>query len=644
VGMSLFFLPAGIFIGALAVMFFPALWSAILIKSADGSLKQSVNKSAIELLALPIPIETKNQAKTFIDVFVDSFATGMSGLILITLVIAFKLPVEIISLVIIALTLLWFFYAARVRLEYIKLFKLKLKLNKEHLKESLEMPDLNKESVYGGLAKVLENGTESQILFALRNMDDIQHEMLFIPIRKLLHHKSDEVLKEAISRLYFYRSKNLSEEILPFTHHKSLAVKVSAIEYLIEHAAYERKNVINRFLLEKDYHIKYATLLAIANETRDNPELKLMFRLSAIIRASIEEIDANGDAEELLFKKKSVLKAIGSANLDEYYPYILEALNSQEAEVTRAAIQSAGISLDESFIPVLYQFLLRKEFNTDASAALANYGFKIIAFLKEEVFDKKANADFARSVPSVVERIGTQAGVDFLFELLDFDDIIVRSESVRALTVIKGQSPFLVFNKKQIINNIFDEAKLFQNILTALYVQQNRIEKPASGKTGGDIVFETRLSLIKLLEKRLDDNLDRIFKFLGLKYPQDEIDIAYQGLKSEKSELRISAIEFLDNLLEINLKRILIPILETSVEESVTKDGISELKIRDIGQAECYSMLLEGRDITVKLAVLNLISVLNDVKYLPIVKMYVNHQNNKIANAASRTMAVLQKK
>ena len=73
VGMSLFFLPAGIFIGALSVMFFPALWSAILIKSADGSLKQSVNKSAIELLALPIPIETKNQAKTFIDVFVDSF-------------------------------------------------------------------------------------------------------------------------------------------------------------------------------------------------------------------------------------------------------------------------------------------------------------------------------------------------------------------------------------------------------------------------------------------------------------------------------------------------------------------------------------------------------------------------------------------
>jgi AAA family ATP:ADP antiporter len=127
VGISLYILPAGILIGALAVLFVPGLWSAVFIKSADGSLKQSINKSAIELLVLPVPAEIKNQSKTFIDVVVDSVATGLSGVILVTLVNGFDLSARFISFTIILLVLLWFHFATRVRAEYILLFKRKLK-------------------------------------------------------------------------------------------------------------------------------------------------------------------------------------------------------------------------------------------------------------------------------------------------------------------------------------------------------------------------------------------------------------------------------------------------------------------------------------------------------------------------------------
>ena len=106
VGISLYILPAGLLIGALTILFLPGLWSAVFIKSADGSLKQSINKSAIELLALPVPTEIKNQAKTFIDVVVDSLATGLSGIILITLVNGLSLPIWVISMTIILL-LVW---------------------------------------------------------------------------------------------------------------------------------------------------------------------------------------------------------------------------------------------------------------------------------------------------------------------------------------------------------------------------------------------------------------------------------------------------------------------------------------------------------------------------------------------------------
>jgi AAA family ATP:ADP antiporter len=109
----------------------PALWSAILIKSGDGSLKQSINKSAIELLALPIPTETKNQVKTFIDVFIDSFATGVGGIILIMLINGLNLSIHFVSISIMLLILLWFYYAKKVRIEYLSLFKEKLNLKLE---------------------------------------------------------------------------------------------------------------------------------------------------------------------------------------------------------------------------------------------------------------------------------------------------------------------------------------------------------------------------------------------------------------------------------------------------------------------------------------------------------------------------------
>ena len=61
VTISLFFLPFGILIGTVCILFNPALWSAILVKVSDGGFKQSINKAGFELLSLPLPSEIKNQ-------------------------------------------------------------------------------------------------------------------------------------------------------------------------------------------------------------------------------------------------------------------------------------------------------------------------------------------------------------------------------------------------------------------------------------------------------------------------------------------------------------------------------------------------------------------------------------------------------
>ena len=78
--------------------------------------------------------------------------------------------------------------------------------------------------------------------------------------------------------------------------------------------------------------------------------------------------------------------------------------------------------------------------------------------------------------------------------------------------------------------------------------------------------------LVEALEARLDRKLKRIFRILGLKYPPNDIENAYSGIRSNDSELRINTVEFLDNLLDINLKKLIIPITESALfDEMVAK-------------------------------------------------------------------------
>ena len=55
---SLLFLPGSISLAVIILFLFPGLLAAaVFLKMADGSLKQSLNKAAMELLIMPIPTQ-----------------------------------------------------------------------------------------------------------------------------------------------------------------------------------------------------------------------------------------------------------------------------------------------------------------------------------------------------------------------------------------------------------------------------------------------------------------------------------------------------------------------------------------------------------------------------------------------------------
>ncbi|WP_346856605.1 Npt1/Npt2 family nucleotide transporter [uncultured Draconibacterium sp.] len=636
VGTSLFFLPAGIFIGAALVLFAPTLFAAILIKMADGSLKQSINKSAVELLALPIPLSIKNKTKTFIDVFVDSVATGIGGIILILIVNAFQLSTSFISLIILAILGVWIFFAIKIRKEYIKSFQLKLKQT-SHKKGSKKINIAN-ESVIRGLQNVLENGNEDQIMWVLQKTKEKPNEKLFAPIFQLLKHPAANIRAEALRNLYFHQQKSVVDTAYQMISDPAQEVKISAFEYLLEHHPENRVELMQQFLLDDDYKINAAALLSLAGEMRDNPELKKQYELRRIVAEKVEALKAENDTEIKLFKTKSLLEVIGKGNMPGFYNFIQDGLNHNNEEIVNQAIKAAGLSMAPEFIDPLIQFVSKPQFSEIATLALAQYGVEIITFLRSVLADN-TKIEIQRKIPGIVENIESQHSVLFLFELMESEDFQLRNKALTSLGILKIKFPFLYFDKKIVIQRILEEVRVLQDTLSILYLQtklEQETENPAND------LSDARKSLIDLLERRLDGGLKRIFGLLGLKYPNEEINSAYQSFQSNKADIRISSIEFLDNLLDTKLKRVLIPILETTILETLSDTALKQLNIDIPGEKECYNMLLEGNDIKIKLAVLYLIAQLKNPDYLPLIERYRKNKNQKVRDFAEKAFLALQ--
>lgn len=642
VGTSLFFLPAGILLGAIAIFFAPELWAAIFLKINDGSLKQSINKAGVELLALPIPLEIKNQTKSFIDVVVDSIASGLGGLLLLLFVIQLGLSPRFVSILILLLIVIWFYLVIKIRKEYVKSFKLKVDQAKTDAHKSA--PDFSNESVIGGLVKVLESGSEKQILFILRKLKEVYNERLFIPLFRLLKHPSPLVRKEALTNLYFYRNENISKEVRGLVNDIDQEVKTAAFEYLIKNAGGNIGEFIQPYLSGKDHLIRGAAILSLAIETRDNPSLKDELNIENIIKDHLVKINSTNDSEKILFIRINSLKAIGWANIPSLYNEINTSLDDSNTQIVTQAIVSAGQTLNQQFIDKLIHLLDVDHFKELAKSALLNYGTAIVDDLIRITSDKNIDIEKRRHLPSIVEKIGVQKSVDYMLLLIDSEDLIIRNEVIKALNNLKKNFPHLKFRRRLVVKKIFAEAQLYSDTLAVLYAEIN--EDPALLKLKENTVLdkqrEARRSLIELLERRLDGNLERIFRLLGLRYPPDDMITILKGIKSNKPDIRTNAFEFLDNLLEANLKRIIIPIVETAMLDTISEEAIANLKIKVPDEYECIEMLLRGKDLKIKLAVLFLISQLKDSKYQPLVESYTDNEDLKVKTFALKALESLK--
>ena len=640
VSSTLLVLPLGIALGSLLFLTFPELWVLIIIKGIDGSFKQSLNKAAVELSIMPIPYHIKNQAKSFIDVAVDSIATGISGFMLIFFIRKLELSTSYITVIVLLFVFIWIILIYRLREAYFNSFKSNIQRNLST--ETVKNKKGKKETTLVTARQILSKGSPDEILTLLDRLSHFKIIALKSNIINLLDHPSNSIKGEAIKQLYKYDKGTAIHKVEKLVNEKDDDLVYTALDYIINHSYLTESAFFKKYLDHQTDYISNAALLCLAKEASNNQQLSLKYNLHNRIGERVRALNS----PEGFSRKEAVaelLITIAYSGINKYFSFISVHLNNRDPYIVKHAIKAAGITANQQFLEMILEYIAEKEYRKAAIKALKNYGPGITNTILDLDKAEDLRDNVKQYLPKVVQSFNTQGAIRILMRLLRSRDVVIRYEASKSLIKLRTQNKKLFFNKRLFKAEILNESKFYKETLDAIASIQETIKQSQIDAVDEDSDIEVliaRESLIDVLDEQLELSLKCIFKLLSLIYDETDIEVTYSGLFSNIKEARVNALEFLDNLLQNQLKTRVFPLIEYSVIENNDYDA-SPLKLNIWSEKLYVSLLMKKRGKRMKLELLHLIKELNDKSYIPLVTPLKKHSNKEIKFFAHNTLESL---
>lgn len=639
---TLLILPLSIAVISLLFIAVPELWVIIIIKGLDGSFKQSINKAAAELSILPIPYPIKNQAKSFIDIVVDSIATGLAGCLLIFVIKGMALDASYVTILTLFFLLIWLVLIYKLRDAYFDSFR--MNLQSLLTKEVSSKRKFYKEYTISASRQILQKGDEQEILTLLSRLSETKITTLKPQIIKLLDHPSNAIKIAAIGELYYYKVGTAYGKVKSLLHTDDDALIVSVLQYLLRHTKIDDDIVYLTYLDHSEHKISNAALLCLAQDFGTNKLLAERFHLRDRIAKQIERLGTPEGLENSTETSKLLL-TIAYAGMNEFYYFISLHFSNKDKYVAKQAIDAAGITTDPIFVGHLLQHLENKKLRKAAIKSLTQYGPEITKTLLKLESEEAFNPTIKRNLPKVVASFNTQSAIRILFKFLESNNLLVRQSASKSLLKISNRNPSLSIDRRRVTKYILAESNYYKSIFNALatFTQlinrgQHQDEDPTGKNTE---ILLAREALVLLLREQIDLSLSSIFTLLSIRYNQDDIMAAYVGLKSDNTAAKVNAIEFLDNLLHIKLKSKILPLLEYNIIETKQSDTAHyELQVNS--EFTTIRNLIRNRNRHINIGMLHLIEILEDQRYIPITKAFTKHKSKKISELATRVLEQLK--
>ena len=211
------------------------------------------------------------------------------------------------------------------------------------------------------------------------------------------------------------------------------------------------------------------------------------------------------------------------------------------------------------------------------------FGDRIVGTLRDYIVDPETPVAARRAVPLVLQHIGTQATHLVLGESLLDPDVEVRYGVISALNKLQELHPTWRVDPTMLETlldaEILGHLRSYQMIGALLPA----LADPAP--------------VMAPLKAAMEQELERIFRLLKLRFPHQDLHSAYVGVQSTNPNVHDNALEFLENILSPRLRTQLVPLLDSAVP---TKDRVAlahgMLSAQPPSPSEAVRMLLQSDD------------------------------------------------
>ena len=514
----------GVFGGAsLALLFFPHLAVATVMKFADNGFQYTVHETTLQALYVPFAERVKARTRAFLDAVIKPASYGVGGLVLV--VLAPRLDVIWLSAVVVGVVALWMLTIPRVRRRYVDALQRTLGLQGGVGVESAAELGSEAREV---LRTVLEQGDTRVAALALENLEGPLPPTLVPAVEQLALHGDPHARRVALAALAQSPASS-SEPVLAALRERDPALRVAAAEAcgpILGDACIEP---LESLLEDPDAKVRASALAGLLGHGGVEGAIVGGRRLAELLGS-----ERTSDRVEA----STVLRSLGRA---AYRP-VRDLLKDPVDEVRRAALRAAVHVMDPRLVPQLVEALVDPVTRGRAGAALVAIGPPSVGPMLVLLEGDDTSRGLQLALPRLLRRIPCPAAFEGLRLHTQHTDGHVRLRVLAALAGIRDKLGAPPLTEHELM-------QLTRTELARGYWRLASFER-ARPTYGTPLLERAHAFYAERTSKR-------VLRLLQLRYDKAPLDLVRKAIGHPTR--RNNALELLDGVLEPGLRGLVMP-------------------------------------------------------------------------------------
>jgi HEAT repeat protein len=528
--------PIIIFIGstAISVMEFSgagiaAIFSVVVVANcARFILQAAIWKPSVAILFQVMPDRQRTTGTSLIEGVVDPVSGGLAGVCLFLLINLLGWEPKHFMILLSLLMLIWLVIGLYIRQMYLSSLVVSIQKRKLGEMSISELDNASLDIIKAGLASPYP----SEIFYCLNLLEEIEHPEITELLKTVLAHENRDVRMDALKRV-------AALQIPPLTSHVMSRIEVetdTAVQgqAIITFASLSPENTINVLLpyLENDsLDLRRGALIGIlchdpVNDNANNYLLRL-------IRSE--------NKEDRLFASE----IIGEIGSDHFSGFLIELITDPDINVVERAVHAAGLIQDNRLINPLVLKLAEPTLLPTASTALRQFGEAALYDLDLGLISPETNRPEKLHIIDIIREIGGVKATEVLLRHIDVKQPEVRHRIFLSLAGLHYQAD--PDDQYIFVNKLDEEVNNITWLLAAME----------------DLYGNNKYHLVhSALGHELDVKRDSMLLLVSFLFPSIVMLDTRANIDSKVAELRIFALEILDNLLTGEIKQVVLPLLD----------------------------------------------------------------------------------